>query len=200
MRNNPEKFRPKGRPRNEGGVTIIETIVVIGIMTMLLVVITQIFILNYDVYFKQAGRIEADTGTMLSARTISEMARGATRVMSSGTINGTYYTSSEDELVLEIPAVNASNEIITGSYDYVAFYRDAPDTEKIYADTEAASGSRRTSGQKLVTDFNSAAVFRYNAATITDATRISVLLINETTVKNQTFRSPAWTSIFLRNK
>lgn len=187
--------------RNDAcGVSLMETMVVIGIMAVLLVIVAQIFALNYDIYAKQTARLDADTGAVFAARNISDLTRGASKVMASHTINSTLYTTSHDELVLRVPSVDTNGDIIDAIFDYIAIYRDVTDTSKIFADTEIGAGSTRINGTKLITAYNGTMEFRYDAPDETDATRVGIFIINTQTVRGSTFRSKAWTSLLLRNK
>ena len=185
--------------RAAAGFTIVETIVVIGIMTILLLIVNQIFIINYDIVSKQTGRTDSEGGATLATRFISELARGAMSVEASAVINGTTYTSSDDTLVLKLPSVDDANQIIAANYDYVAIARDPLDAERIVAYASPAAGSARFSGSRLVTDYNDALIFRYNASDITTADRVSVHLVNRKTVRGATTVARASTSLFLRN-
>jgi len=191
-------FRPVRRP--SAGLSLMEMMVVIGIMMYLLLIITQIFALNYDIFAKQSKRTDNEVGAILAAKTISQMARGALDVEASRTMSGTTYTSSDSQLVLRLPAVNASNDIIAGVYDYVGFYRSTTETTKIFAVTEAGSGSIRKSGTRLVTAYNTALIFRYNNPALTGANRVSLFVVNTQTQRNITLTTRGWTSIFLRNR
>lgn len=192
--------RHHGRAAPERGVSLMETLVVIGVMMTIMVIISQIFLSTYAVYAKQTARIEADTGAVFAARTISEIARGAIEVVDSQTVNGTDYATSSTALILKLPTIDADGAIIAGLYDTVVFARDATDTDTIISDTDAATGSSRFDGQRVVTADNATMTFRLNAPDAADATRVSVLIINTVTTRGQTFTSPAWTSIVLRNK
>ena len=189
--------KPPGAP---AGISLMETMVVIGIMIVLLLIITQIFALNYDIFAKQSKRSDNEVGAILAAKTVSQMARGAEAVEASHVFSGTTRTSSSTAVVLKLPSVDASNAIITGSYDYVAFYRSAATPTKIMVDTEGAGGSARLSGTRLITAYNTTLIFRYNDPVITDADRVSLFLINSQTQRGLTLTTKAWTSIFLRNK
>lgn len=177
-----------------------EGITVLGVMALLLIIIAQIFIVSYDIYAKQTAKADNSTSAVLAARTISESARGAMEVLSSYTVNGTVYTSSDDELVLKLPAVDGSGDIITDSYDYIAFYRDGTDATKTFSDIEPDASSYRFSGQKLVTAYNEVMTFRYDNPVISDATRVSIYIRNNQVVRNTSLEAEAWTSIFLRNR
>jgi hypothetical protein len=177
-----------------------ETMVVIGVMTVLLLIVTQMFILNYDIVEKQTGRANNDTGAVLAARSISDTTRGATAVLASRTINGTLYASSSSTLVLQLPTVNVSGNIVAGSSDYVAFYRDPVETTKVFIDLEAAGSSARGSGKRVLTNHNLTLLFRYNDSDITKATKVSVFLQNQQTIRGLTLNTKGWTALFLRNK
>jgi len=180
-------------------MTLAETLSAIGIMTLVLLIVTQIFIINYDVALKQTSRIDNDVGAVFAVRRISDAARGAADVVASRTINGTAYTSSASSLVLQLPSLDSSYNVIAGTYDYIAFYRDATATTKVFTDTEPGSGSIRVGGKRLMSAYNQTMTFRYNNAAISSADRVSVYLVNQQTVKGAQFTTRAWTSLFLRN-
>ncbi len=197
-------FQPRRRipavSRRTAGLSLMEMMVVIGIMMFLLVIITQIFALNYDIFAKQSKRTDNEVGAILTAKTISQMARGALSVEASRTIDGTLYTSSDSQLVLKMPAVDAANNIIVNAFDYVAFFRSPTQPTRIMAATEADAGSVRQTNTRLITDFNTALVFRYNNPVPADADRVSLLVINTQTQRSLTLTTKGWTSIFLRNR
>jgi type II secretory pathway pseudopilin PulG len=184
---------------DQRGMTLAETLSAIGIMTIVLLIVTQIFIINYDVAIKQTSRIDNDVGAVFAVRRISDAARGATAVVASRTINGTAYTTGTDTLILRIPSLDSSSNIIADTYDYIAFYRDAASPTKVFTDTETGSGSARLGGKRLMTAYNQIMAFRYNNATLSSADRVSVYLVNKQTVKGAQFTTQAWTSLFLRN-
>jgi len=177
-----------------------EGITVLGVMSLLLIIIAQIFLVSYDVYAKQTAKADNSTSAVLAARTISESARGAMVVLGTYTINGTVYASSADELVLKVPAVDGTGNIIIDSYDYIAFYRDGTDSTKIFSDIEPDDNSYRYPGQKLVTAYNEAMVFRYDDPDVAEATRVSIYIRNAQFVRKTSLEAEAWTSIFLRNR
>jgi hypothetical protein len=188
------------RPATLRGISLMETMVVIGIMMFLLLIITQIFALNYDIFAKQSKRSDNEIGAILTAKTISQIARGAESIEAAHTFNSTVRTSSSAELVLKLPSVDASNNVIASSYDYVAFYRSSSTPTNIMVVTEAAAGSARIAGTRLITAHNAVLTFRYNNPTITDASRVSLYLVNTQSQRGLTMTTKAWTSIFLRNK
>lgn len=187
-------------PGKNAGISLMEALVVIAIMASMLVVVVQIFVINYDIFLKQSSRADNETGAILAVRQISEMARGAAAVEASRTINGTAYVSSSSAVILKLPARDASGNVLTGIFDYIAFSRDPVETAKIFGDTEAGAGSARPPGKRLVTGNNNTMTFRYNDNDLTKASRISLHLVNSQSVRGTTVTTEAWTSLFLRNK
>lgn len=190
-------FRTTRRPPH--GISLIELMVAMAVMSVMLLIVSQIFIADYNLVQGQVAHTDTVVGTMLATRAISTMARGAVGVMATQTINGTSYTSSTSTLVLKLPAINATGDVINNTYDYVAFARDGSSPTKIFADVQAASGSARISLRRLITAYNSQLAFRYNAADITKATRVQIYLVNSEAYRNSTLTDSAWTALYLRN-
>lgn len=176
-----------------------EMIVVIGVMTVVLMVVTQMFILNYNIFENQSSRSTNETGAILAVKDVSQMTRGALNIEASHVFGSDTRTSSSSALVLRLPTVNATGSLITDSFDYVAFYADPADQTRIMSDTDAADGSYRLDGTRLITAHNQAMIFRYNAPVLTDADRVSLYVVNSQTQRDVTVVSRGWTSIFLRN-
>ncbi len=170
-----------------------------GIMTMILTVANQIFLVNADYTDKALARIDNDNGASLAIRRIGELSRGATAVLASQTINGILYTTSTDTLVLKLPTVDAAGNVDTTNSDYIAIYRDTTVVTDVYTDIEAAAGSAKPNGKKRLTGNNTLLAFSYNDPVPYDATRVSVFLVNQKAVRGTTATSKEWTSIFLRN-
>ena len=181
------------------GFTLMEGMTVIGIMAIILVMVSEIFTVSYDIFVKQSARTDNETGAVLAARAISEAARGAEAVESSHVINGTTYTTSADVLVLKLPTLDSSNNVVAASYDYMAVYRHSAQTTKIFSDIDAAVGSKRVDGQKLITAYNTTMKFRYNDPDVTKADRVQVYLVNSQTKRSTILTTKAWTAIFMRN-
>jgi hypothetical protein len=194
-----QPFNRSAARHRAAGFTLLETVAVIGIMIMLLLVVDRIFLVNEDYMAKTLARIDNDNGAVIAIGRLGELSRGATAILTSETINGTLYTTSPDVLVLQIPTLDGSGNIVANSSDYVAFYRNPIDSTQIYTDTAVAAGSARQSGKKLLTDDNALLTFSYNNPLPSNATRVSVFLVNQQTVRGVTITTKEWTSIFLRN-
>lgn len=177
-----------------------ETMTVIGIMTIIMLMVTQIYAVSYDVFIKHFARTENENAAVLAARTIADVTRGATEVLAGQTINGTPYVTSADTLVVKMPTVDSSGNIVSGSHDYLAIYRHATDATQIRSNTDAAADSRRLDGDRLVTDFNDTLKFRYNHSDVTKASRVQIYIINTQTKRTTALTARAWSAMFLRNR
>ena len=182
------------------GLSLMEAIVVIGIMTVILFMVTEIMILNYNLFESQVRRSENETGAIITTKTISQMTRSATSIESTHLFGGDTHTSSSSTLVLKLPAIDANDNILEGIFDYVAFYRDDTDTDKIMAVTDGDALSVRPDNTRLITANNQSLTFRYNDPTISEADRVSIYILNQQSYRNSTLKSRGWTSVFLRNQ
>lgn len=186
--------------RDQRGQTLMEALTVVGVMAIIMMMVAQIFSVSYDVFIKFSARSDNETSAVLAARFLSDITRGADSVLTSRTINGTAYTTSSTVLVLRMPTIDASNNVVPGTFDYVAFYRDGTETTKIFYDMDAATGSQRVDGKHLVTAFNQALYFRYNHSDVTRANRVQVYLVNYQTKRGAAITTKGWTAIFMRNR
>jgi len=199
------KLRKVARRSPQAGFGMMEGMVSLGIITMILVMINDIFIVNYDFTVKALARIDNDNGAILATKRLGELARGATAVLSSKVVNGTLYTTGTHELVLQVPSLDGAGNIIAGCSDYVAVYRHATLTTEVWTDIDtdsvtcAGGTSARVDGKHVLTANNTTLTFSYNDPDPYDATRISVFLVNSQTVREATLTTKTWTSIFMRN-
>jgi hypothetical protein len=183
----------------KAGLSLREVIVVVGIMTMVLFMVTEIFRLNYVIYQSQSRRSENETGAVLAANAISKITRGASEVEASHVFGGDTQTTSSTVLVLKTPSIDSSDNIIPGSYDHIAFYRHATETTKIFSVVDADPASARVDSDRMITDNNQRLFFRYDDPSPAAARRISVFVQNQQTSRGTTLTTRGWTSIFLRN-
>jgi type II secretory pathway pseudopilin PulG len=184
----------------ETGMTLMEGLAALGIMTIILVLVAEIFGVNMNLVTTQLRRTDTATGAIQAIRRLSDEARGASAVEESHVFGGDTYTTSADALVLNIPSIDANGDIIAGEYDHVAFYRDGSDPTKVFSATDPGVGSQRPAGARLLSGYNDIMAFRFNNPDPTEADRVSVYIENSRTYRGQPIETKAWTSIFLRNR
>lgn len=187
------------RQRRSAGLTLMETIVVIGIMVMVLLLAMQMLVTNYVFYEKTVGRAENEAGAVLAAKNLSQMVWGATAVETSHDFDGETFTTSSAVLVVRIPSIDDSGAAVAEAYDYIGFGRDGANPTRILAATDANVLSVRQTGRRLVTDHNVRLDFRYNSPEAAQASRVSAYILNRQVRHGTVLESQGWTSVFLRN-
>jgi hypothetical protein len=181
------------------GMSIVEAVIVIGITAVLSVVINSIFVADFNLSQNQLSRIDAEGGAIAAIRTLGELTRGSTGIMTNWTVNGVAYTSDADQLVLRLPSLDVNGNPTGSERDYIAIYRDPANPRQILTNTEPSAVSARHNGIRLLTGYNDELVFSYNNVYPSLANRVSVFIVNSTTPPHAIVVSKAWTSIFMRN-
>jgi len=153
-----------------GGTTLVETIVLIAISTIALLALINLFLIFNSIYGYQRAFI-ATAGSAGSAISALEAAvLPAERVLALRSFSGTTYTSTTTSLVLELPAVDASGNLILGAKDYIAFYVSST---TLYHLIEADAGSVRLSGVTTLSTTLSSLSFSYDNADFAQVTRVT---------------------------
>lgn len=182
--------------KQKKGFTLAETLIVIGLGMVVLLVLVNFFV-GYSKTFRY---IEANFQVAGSASLVMEnlgnATRQAKRVMTSRTFSGTSYTSNATTVILEIPTVNSSGNIVSGSYDYILFYKSGSD---LFMVTDPNGSSDRPAGTKKLSETVQSFAVTYNDADVTEATKIDVDITTSKTVKGQAYTQRVRHQIYLRN-
>ncbi len=178
------------------GYTLVEMVLVIAIFILL-----GLALMNMSLYYNNFFNVQtASVDVAGSARDImTDMQSSllqADAVASSHTYAGTTYTSSSTALVLQLPSIDNSGNIISNTYDYYIYYASSTNAYRII---DANGSSVRISGKKRMSDVLNSMTFTYNGSPITASTKIVVDLITQTTVKQQTIQTHLDQTIYLRN-
>jgi hypothetical protein len=131
---------------------------------------------------------------------ISSQIKNAIKAVDTHVIAGTTYTTDFDTLVLELPSVDASQNIITGKYDYQVFYRDPADQSKLKSAVELGAGSSRAGSPQVLNTNLQTINFNYNNQSLDSVSRIEVIISSETSVQHKNLVLGAQTTAKLRNK
>ena len=162
------------------GFTLIEMLVVIGLVGLLSVFAAGIFISNNRFYQNQSGEIEAISGTRAIADHINEYGRLGDSIVASRTYNSTLYTTGATTVIFRIPSVDASNAIIASTYDYGYVTRDPSNTSRLVLMLELGAGSARKARNIQLTDKLSTVSFTYDNATPSQAGNVTYQIIINT--------------------
>lgn len=172
------------------GSTILELAVSIAIGALMFFILGAIFIAQGRYFAIEDATSETQYNAFQAIDTVGLFAGSATQVLSSRTIGGTDYTSGTSTLVLKMPSYDASGNVISLTYDYIAFGLDASDPTRFAYHLDAATGSQRLGGDFLKASLVDKLIFRYNTVDPADATAIDMYIRTSETVRGQTVTMP----------
>jgi prepilin-type N-terminal cleavage/methylation domain-containing protein len=139
----------------KNGFTLIELIIVIGMMAVVMLVMAEFFFGGVKSYKTQT----AELGVNWSARSALDDIDASVRQASYSLSSYAGYTAGTDVLILQVPSVNSSGHIVPGNMDHFVYHLSAG---KLYRELFAHATSARTSGTKLVAEGVQVLVFTYN--------------------------------------
>lgn len=179
------------------GFTLIEVIITMALTVVMLIAFTSLFRAFNATYSYQ----QAWSGTTNSAgsilRAVEAAARPANAVLASHAFLQGTYTSDAGTLVLELPAVDASGNVLADKHDYVTFYLDATTAYRL---VEVDPGSARRAGRSTIGTMVTSLAFTYNDPSPALAAQVSVDIVASTTVRGQPVASHLTETMRLRNK
>ena len=175
--------------------TLIEIVIVIGLFAIMVLGIAQLYIVFGRVITMQSSSISVTLGGSAIVDTV-RVAGLRCCVVQSHTFSGVSYNSGTTTAIFELPAIDASGAIIVGTFDYVGIYVSST---TVYRTVDAAVGSSRTSGTKVLTDSLGALTFTYDTASFPSVTSVIVDATTSAVVKGQTTQMHLRSHTYLRN-
>ena len=184
---------------NNRGITLIETIIGLTISALLVVILSYCLVIVLRLNEAQKTVSALTSSTDRGIYRISSSIQQSSQILSSAVIFGTTHTTSSSALVLKIPTVNSSGQIISGSYDTVVYRRNPSDLSELQEITDAEAGSARFDGTHIIARFVTNLLFRYNNSDYSSASTATVFLKTGTTVRGVLKESANQTTVRLRN-
>ena len=178
------------------GITLVETVIVIGITTLALFALTNLFLVFNTTYGYQQAVIATARSAGSAMNALEAAVLPASEVLVSRDFSDTAYASATTTLVLELPAVDGSGDMLPGAYDYIVFYTS---DGTLYRLTEADAGSARTSGLKLLSTTLNSLAFTYDNSDFTKITKVAADLTTRVFYKQQEVQSHLTGQWYLRN-
>ena len=184
---------------NNRGITLIETMIGLAISALLVVILSYCLVIVLRLNEAQKTVSALTSSTDRGIYRISSSIQQSSQILSDAVISGTTHTTSSSALVLKIPTVNSSGQIISGSYDTVVYRRNPSDLSELQEITDAEAGSARFDGTHLIARFVTNLLFRYNNSNYSLASTATVFLKTGTTVRGVLKESANQTTVRLRN-
>ena len=181
----------------KNGFSLIETLILLAVSVAALIALVNVFFIFNSLYgYEQAFlKTAGSAGTAMNALQSSILQADA--VLASSTFSGTTYTSTTTSIVLELPAIDASGNLILGAKDRVAFFASST---KLYRLTAAAGGSARVSGTTTLTSALQSISFTYSASDVAQSASTTVDLQTRLTYKQQVLSAHLREQWYLRNR
>jgi len=143
---------------NEKGVTLLEIVIVLGVLGIVSVSLMSIFVNNAGVFYKETSKVSEGLGSNDALVQTRSYIRQAQMVASSFTNGAVTYTSGSNQLVLALPSYDNAGNVIDKTYDYVVYStNNSILTLQIFP---SVSSKRKSANQVLAKDINSV-LFEY---------------------------------------
>lgn len=176
--------------------TLVEVVITVAVSVILMLAIAQLYV----VYGRLITSQNAYINVVLGAGSIMDSFRlaglQASRIAVSHTFVGVGYTSGASTVIFEIPSVDSSGSIITGTYDYIGIHASGTDAYRL---VDAAVGSSRVTGQKRLTNALSSMIFTYDNADLSLATNVIANATTSSEVGGETLQMHLNEHVYLRN-
>jgi prepilin-type N-terminal cleavage/methylation domain-containing protein len=182
---------------NEKGFTIIEVVIVIAISLVLLIGLLNLFEWHQKVYVLEEATVRTTSDARNTMLSMSEYIAQSSNVLPSHSFNSILYTTSGNTVVLEVPSVNSSDNVIPFTFDYVAFYLQ---NGSVYQIVEVGTGSVRPAGTKRLAENVQTFTLTYNSGTPSQSSTVNIDLRTLIPTRNGNVDTRVTDTIFLRNK
>ncbi|MDP2683979.1 MAG: hypothetical protein Q8P20_02875 [bacterium] len=180
-------------------MSLADTLISIFIFVLITGAIIGIFIMYKDTYAIQIAYNELSSNNSIALNKITKNIRQSNEVIESHTINSTLYETDYDTLVLKIPSIDGSDNIITDTFDYLAIHRNPVDSTLLRYDLEPDVASARAGGIQLLSEFVDKIIFNYNDTVFENIDKIETILVTIKLVKNIEKEIVSQTTTGLRN-
>lgn len=145
------------------GFTLMEVLITTAVSVIVGVLLLVIIVNSAGVYYKQSSKFQEGTNTNDIQTIIGENIKSSSAIVVSYTSGDTTYTSGVTQLVLKVPSVDSSDNIISNTFDYFVYFLDI---NKLRFKTFPDAGSFRKAQDQIFSTLVDSLTFQYfNSAT-----------------------------------
>jgi hypothetical protein len=178
------------------GFSLVETVIVAGLSSAMMVALGCL-IYNFNITSSyQKTFMQSSNSASTIMREVASLTIPASAVLQTRTFSGTPRSSSSTVLVLEIPSIDSSRNVIANTYDYVVFYVVGTNAYRLI---EKNVLSTRLSGTKQLSSTVKSLTFTYNDADFTKVTTVTVDIQTQAQSKGETIPDRRSEQFRLRN-
>jgi type II secretory pathway component PulJ len=183
--------------RTQNGFTIIEVVIVIGLSTILLIGLMQLYEWHQRSFLFEEAKVLTTTDVRKTMQSMSEYIAQASSIQASRAFGTTTYTTGSQVIVLQVPSINASDTVIANTYDYIAFHLT---NGEVYQIIEPASGSTRQVVNRRLADNVQTFTLTYDNATPASASAVTIDIVATISTRAGEASTSLSDTIFLRNQ
>ena len=179
------------------GFSFVEAIFAAAILIFVLTAFIVLYLNFSKSYNRQQAEIKMGDSAREAVKELQNNALQTDQIMTSHNFSGTVYSTGQHTLVLEVPSVDGSGNIVSDKHDYVVFYLTG---KNLYRLVQADAASSRPSGLNQISDAVATLTFAYNNADLAKADKIDADVQMQTISGGQTISYSLHQEIYLRNK
>ena len=101
--------------------------------------------------------------------------RAADQLVNSRTIDAESYATGTEQLILELPSIDSSGNIINGTHDYIVYFRDPLKLSGLIRKIDANIASSRTSGERLILNNIDTFAFQSEGTNLSDVSNLNTV-------------------------
>lgn len=176
--------------------TLMEVIIVVGIFSIMFLALIKFFISYNTSYIFERAVVTTSSSADALMNEIEAAVLPANQVVASRTFGAVTYTSGASVLVLEVPSIDSSGVIISGTYDHIVFYTNG---KYVYEIIDANAASSRKSRTRQLSDSLSALTFTYDNASFPSVKQVTADITTQAVFPTRTTQSHLRQQIYLRN-
>jgi prepilin-type N-terminal cleavage/methylation domain-containing protein len=178
------------------GFTLIEVIITTAVFAVLMFAVTQLYVVYGRVMDLQKSSIQVALGSSSIMGAAREAGLQAGHVATAHVFSGVNYTSSTTTVIFELPSIDASGTVIPSTYDYVGIYASGA---SVYRSIDAAAGSARRSGTKVLTNTLDSLTISYDSDSFPAVASVTVNATTSVMVRGVATQVHLREHIYLRN-
>ena len=184
--------------KQQRGFTIIELVIVIALCLVLMSGLLALLDWHNKVFVLEQATVRATSSVRNVMNAMTRYVTQGATIEASRTMSGTLYTTDGDTVVVKIPSIDASGNVIAGTFDYFVYYLSSG---SVYQLIEAGAGSVRNAGSKVLGESIDLFTLTYNNADPAIAGSVAVdVQARVTTRGTSSATTRATDTIFLRNR
>ncbi len=183
------------------GFTLIETLVVIAIVSIVGFFLFTILVNSTGLFYSENSKVDQGVHINNVLASINNNIKSASFIASGYPEASPTYTTSSQEVVLKLIAIDTSNNIIQNTYDYIVYYKDM---DKLRYKLFPAIGSKRPSTDQILALSVDDILFQYfdsSGVQVSPASAVKIKAV--VSLKQKTgipaLSNTATTEAFLRN-